>query len=142
MCFSKISEHSERCFVNFFDCSPYNFWRDTFNFCPSRSDYLMDSLLCDFIYFSSCLTDNFWNDFSKLIYSVSASARKVLPIEKTSCLAATFYSFFWSSFSNASTSLWVNNYLGILSFFAADSRFSLLQHSVHWSCAARIKDIQ
>ena len=88
--FSKTSEHSERCFVNFFDRSAYNFWRDTFNFCSFRSDYLIDSLLCDFIYFSSCLTDNFWSDFPNLIYSVSTGVREVVPIEKTSCLAAIF----------------------------------------------------
>ena len=78
--FTKILQHPEWYFIYFFNRSPYYFWCDAFYFRTSRSDYLINSVLCDFIYFSSCLCYYFRCNFTNLIYSVSISVREVVPI--------------------------------------------------------------
>ena len=108
-----------------FNCTSDNFWSNTFNLCPTKPYDLVNSLLCNFVYFSCCLTDKFWCYFSRLINNICASVGKVVPIEKTSCLTTRCLFFSQNSFSRASTILWVNSYLDISS---SASSFSLLLH--------------
>ena len=70
-----------------------------------------------------------------LIYNVSSSVGKVVPIEKPSCLTTRCSPFFFGSiFSSTSTSFSVDNYLGV-----SASRFSFLPpHSVFWYCLTRL----
>ena len=107
-----ISKQSEGCLVNFFNYPTNDFW---FNFCPTRSDGLINSLLCNLSYLSRCQIDNTWCDFSNLIYNVSACISKVIAIEKPTCLSTFYPSLSASIFSIFSTSVWVNSYLDVFS---------------------------
>ena len=112
---AKISKQPKWCLVYFLNCSSNNFWCNSFNFCPTRSDGLINSLLSNFIDLSRCLVDNVWGNFTNLIYYVSASICNIIAIEKsTGLLLARQHFPFASTFSTASASFWENSYLDVV----------------------------
>ena len=112
--FSDVSQESERCFVNFFDCSTYYFWCNLFNFCFACSYCLVNSLLGNFVNVWSSLGFDTWSNFSCLIYNVSASLCEVISIQESSGLRSPFSSS--SIFSSFCTILWVDSYLEVSVF--------------------------
>ena len=93
MFFTKVSEQSKRRFVHFFDCPFNNFWSNTFYFCSSLSDDLINSLLGQFIDICCSFVNNAWSNFTNLIYRVSAGIHEVVTVEKPSSLSPTPFRF-------------------------------------------------
>ena len=56
--FSKVSQQSKWCFIHVLHSSTYNFRQNSFNFCTSRFDNLINSILCNFVDLSCSLIDN------------------------------------------------------------------------------------
>ena len=115
-------------FIHFFNCSSDNFWCNSFNFCPTRSNCLVNSLLCNFNNFACSLWSNFWCNFTDLIYSVSDSICKIIAIEKPAYLTTRLL-FFSSANSSSSVfaSLLLNSYSDV---FSSGSAVSLSLHNV------------
>ena len=89
MFFTQVSQQSKRHLVHFFDCSSNNFWCNTFYFCSSLSDNLINSLFVQFIDICCSFVNNARSNFTDLIHRVSAGIREVVAVEKSSSLSPT-----------------------------------------------------
>ena len=128
------------CLIHLFYCSSDNFWRNSFDFCPNRSDCLINSLLSNFINFACCLADNFWNNFTDFVNTASPFICEVIAIEKPVRLTTRCFLFsFGSKLPSVFASVSVNSFLDISS---SDAAVSLSLHSVLLNFLVQLQDMQ